>query len=487
MKTILSTALIIFLAQIAFGQRYNSTTIFKNKDIQIVLECRDTADMGQPDWLKLRFINHSRHPILILGGHYAINREFALENGEIGLNYGDLGTGHFSELLDNFNDLQQSSNNDKAVVLDPNKELVTWKHLTNYASAIISQKDKIENHKHLFELNLDYKISSQKKEIKQVGEKFSFHYIPDRLLSSIQLVKRLQEVLIQEKYASTPRTYIIHHLMEMPEIAAQIPSIDFVNAILSRQIDRASESTMFLMELKKRNALPDSRLTERYRQDLKGAQSRYWSEQVNYWDDDMLDDLLKSNLGYFGICSVLEINVNSWSNSLEKRDKVYQALTKILAFDLITLPDSSNFAEWSRDIKWMSVSRDKRIIDYLVELLDNETTFSIADWSQYRHMGVIPTDPKPEILKTRICDIAFVSLLRAIGQTDCSKHTNFETNSFWITFKEEFLGEQELFMGFPKFRSCNVDLHLAEKHLKLTPETRTKIKNHVELLEYPKR
>ena len=96
---------------------------------------------------------------------------------------------------------------------------------------------------------------------------------------------------------------------------------------------------------------------------------------------------------------------------------------------------------------------------------------------------MMPGNAKPDTLKIRVCDVAFVSLLRAIGQTDYKTDAKIGTKYFGLVFKQEFIENQENSNGIYMFGSIDYDLSLAEKSIKLTPKSKAKIINYIKSIK----
>lgn len=94
------------------------------------------------------------------------------------------------------------------------------------------------------------------------------------------------------------------------------------------------------------------------------------------------------------------------------------------AFDNNMVPNRENFNMWSRNVKLMSIARSSEIINYLVPLLDNETEYEVEDWSAVADFGIVPSNYKPDTIKTRVCDIAFVSLLTPDSKSRVKQYIN---------------------------------------------------------------
>lgn len=142
---------------------------------------------------------------------------------------------------------------------------------------------------------------------------------------------------------------------------------------------------------------------------------------AHYWENDFLDDLLQC-LYAGSMIEVLEKNALAWSIKTENKAKVYTYLKKIYQFDTHLQPSQEAFNEWSYKVKGVAISRDTTFIRYLISYLNNETEYSVVDRSMEGAYGLPPKPPKNPrpipMVKIRVCDVAFVSLLRAIGQTN---------------------------------------------------------------------
>ncbi len=459
------------IAQITeFG--FNKTILFENKELEVFISCRDTASIDQEDWLKLVFFNKGSNPIFITDAYYSINNVVVpLEGGKY-IDAGRYGRGNQFELFYNFFDKDDPSSHKSEILISPKAELSTWNHITDLASVYIESNEGKVNVCAKFQINLTYDIKGKDRLLSNPGADFSFIWKSPSEINIEKLVRRLKGAMLH-KSITTSNTYIIQKLFHNADIVQWISNVDLIDAILRREKWKGtSDNILFLSTLKERNAIPNVTLTSRYIKDLQNPTSSYFEELMYYWENALLNDLLYSKIDFWRVSTILESNAPYWSVDSGYTSRIYYYLKHNTSFDENMQPSEVNYTEWSKTVKLMSISRDRRIIDYLIPFLENEEEFKVIDWSRYRNHGFLPEGSKPDTITVRVCDVAFVSLIRAINQT--------EYQNYYVLFNQNFIEKVKPSSDYVYGRNfITYDLALAEKTIKLNPELKTKIKSYI--------
>jgi hypothetical protein len=453
---------IIFLGLIAcqtslFAQRYNQKILLQNKEITAILEYQDLASIDKLDWIRIIIQNNTAFNMKIGSASYAISGY----NADKSVHYGLYGIHNEHNLIHFYNDLDNSN---QSLVIPPHQADTAWRFL-NSSIFISEQSVPKRDNKLLIDFKVDYWIGEKRTEIDGKMIPFSFAWQAPNTISTDKLVGKLR-FLLNDVHKRPIHSNLIHYLLKQDAVKQTITNDELVEAILKRDRNSVGETVLFLKILEERKAFPNAKLSERYKQGFRDAvYCRNVSELLYYWENDFLDDLLQCP--YAGsMIEVLEKNALAWSIKTENKAKVYTYLKKIYQFDTHLQPSQEAFNEWSYKVKGVAISRDTTFIRYLISFLNNETEYSVVDRSMEGAYGLPPKPPKNPrpipIVKIRVCDVAFVSLLRAIGQTN---------DGYEWSFKPDFL---------PEYSGTTYGYRtLPEATVKLTPEIRLKLKNYL--------
>lgn len=471
---------------------FNKTILHENDDIEIFLSCRDTAGIDQEDWLKFSIKNKTAFPLIINAAEYSINEAPPTTTSRLGR----YGRGDQYQLFHYYYNYPSGQKN--YFEIPPHSELSSWKMLTNTTSVLVELKhgDKTDLCP-FFQSSVSYTINEKPVTLTNTGVSFCFYWKPYDQLSKEKLTARLRAAL-EDVQIHAVNSNVITYLSNKPELREMISSNEIVNVILKKNKLRADDIDILLLkELKSRGKLPNEKLTENYRALLRRDIREYPQQLIYYWDNALLDDLLQSKLHKNEIELVLEVNAPTWSVEAKNTAKVYEYLTSQTGFNTNLIPGKKNFKAWYDAVKLVSMSRDRRIIDYLVPFLDNKKAYIMEDWSKSMGTGFRPKQKKPDFVKIRVCDVAFVALLKASGQTNYNLKTpglfreiplflvsydkdgnQVDVQEIWgpLSLKPELLDlaqrTDDLF---------EIKLYMAEKKIKLTPESKNRIMEYLKL------
>lgn len=465
----------------------NRFTILEDKNIEVTLLCYETASIDKDDWLKLVIKNKSKSVINILKADYSLFENLTTENGNpYEKNYVSADR---IQLIYSFYESGNIPANKISSEINPGEELSCWKYLTNAASISLPADGNEKEMCPQFKFFLNYAIRDESIELNNPGTRICFKWNPETIISKTLLAGRLKRA-IKDVYARSPNAELIKHLLKKPEVVALVSNKELEKGILGFAANsKDTEMLPLLQELKNRNAAPTPELTEIFRKDLSQSQKRYWHALQFYWDNTLLDTLLASGLNNYEVTHILDIHAADWSKSDKNCQKVYDTLANKTGFNNYMEFDSAKLTEWRSRVKLMAVSRDKRIIDHLAKLLDNEQTFLVEDWSQYALYGMLPKDAKPEMLRFRVCDIAYLSLLKATGLTEFSFLQMDKSNFFLISLDKAWLADNPADSVKFKFHAYEdkfrfminaYDGIAAEKLVNLTPTLKANMKKYLE-------
>ena len=479
MKSHLCIQALVFFCQLATAQQttpvFNKTLLAKNANVEVYLSCRDTAGLDQGNWIQLVIKNKTDRPIFITDASYSIDEETVSSTGEQYRNSGKYGSANKYDLLHYYHDLVDASSDRTGAKVPPHSELVSWKYIVSYAGALLQAPGQPSEVCPLFKTNICYSLDKEHETLSNEGAGFCFFWRKTADIPVEKLAARLRDAM-NDVHFRWVHSYLISTLMAYPDVKKRISDDDLVAAIIKKEHSMSRDENIgFLAELRARKAMPQPALTVKYREILKEPAYGSFPDLMYYWDDDLLDDLLDSKLTPWNVGRILEANTAFWWP--EHSDKVYAYIKKQTGFREDTPPPADSLIEWSKTVKWMSQARNRKITDYLIPLLDNETAFKMPDWSRYSHAGYVRPGTKPDSITTRICDVAFVSLLRAAGQTE---YVN-DYRDFFLIFKadliEEAGSERKWIYGHNRM---DFDLVLSEKYIQLTPASKARIRKYLQ-------
>ncbi len=462
MKQFLTLALLQLLAQFLPAQKFSETLVCENKDIKVVIVCRDTASTSQTNWVKLVIRNKTPHEVTVYDAGFDFVREKQTPSNDAYQRRYKQGRKY--DLLDIPYERRGLS---EGVSIAPYKELVSSEYLTRNETYSLRSRETGNDICAYFRLKLTFHTNGVSETLESDYAKFCYYWKPDPQIDPVELAKKLKNALTDVQFR---QENTVEYLMGKPEVLRQISTEELENALILRTSEvTCTGNALLFKELRTRQVIPNDRLTEFYHKELKNPKSGIHKDLIHYWDNSLFEDLLKSTLNMDQVCAILDVHADSWSSDSTNRKKVYDYLSNKMTFTQ-ELSIQENYAQWSNLVKLMSISRDKKIIDYLVTFLDNEQTFLIEDWSKHSFTSRIPTDP--DTIEVRVCDVAFVSLLRATG------HTSYR-QGYGLTFDENLLEKPDERRSTFGDNRHSFGLTLSEKYIKLSPGSKQKIQNEI--------
>lgn len=451
-----------------------SIVLSEDENIQITLSYLRKANLGESSWMKLIFLNKTEKNIIIKSASYSINKEKENKNGGTFIDIGEFGQSNKYDLIHEFYDLKNNSLRD-TVKIKPKSSIEAWKYLTNYASVLIEDR-KLEAMEilALFELEFEYAIQENSFNLHADNIPFSFSWMSSEQISNSILTQRLVNI-IHNPHHRWVNTYVTNKLMQIEDVKNSVSTEDLIQGIILRDnVMNADENILFITELKSRNKLPNKKITENFKKRFQEKMSNVDTELQYYWDDELLNDVLKNSNSY-KLYSILELNANEWSRNRNNCDKIYNHFIKNTNFTFPNIIGQNNIDQWSKDIKMISIARNPKFSEYLIELLDNPSEYNIDDWTKYRHHGMLPKGAKPDVIKVRVCDVALVALLRNMNQISFSLNSRIGSKSYSMKIDDEIL-DPETINRFNQFNSPkDIRLSLYEKEIKVNPRIKKNI------------
>lgn len=455
------------------ASNYEYLNIHENADLKIVLKYAKEADISQPDWLQLLFWNKTAEPLMIEDFDYSIHSHEQQPNGEVFINHSGLGRGNKYEVFDKYHHPSNPSNIRVGVEIASQDTLSLWRSMTNKASVLLNDHRSTNQMREVcgaIICQFSYRSSNGSKEIETTEKSFCFHWLHSSQLPIGDLTERLRNAMATISNDLSGNAQIIRELMQIVSVASNVSNIELIEAILLREsINYEAECMIFLAELEERNTLPNEKLTYAFLSALKTKPSGRYEWLYVYWDNSFLEPLYRNNNHENYIAIVLDAQSRHWATHEKHRKDVFKHLSDKLNFNINASLDTLNLSKWSEQIKLLAVSRDLDLIKYLQALLYDTRQFQIEDWTRYKYYGMLPQDAKPDIVSVRICDAAFVALLRALDQIQVKFHynnLNQETN-----FRNEILdSESTNAIMMSDELTFNWPLRALERHVKLTDE-----------------
>lgn len=461
----------------------NELILQEDENIKITLFYFSKADIGDSDWLKIEIQNKTEYEVQIVESDYNLNNQRQLENGEKYINIGEFGSGNKYDLIHYFHNNLDPAYYQNGAVINPKSSILAWKYLTNYASVLLDGRNISDlNVCALFQLDFRYKLNGEEINLVCENKPFCFEWVNINLVEEKKLKKRLLQIIRNPHYRWV-NNYVTSELMSKENIVSNISTKDLIKGVLLREdVMSATENILFLTEIARRKASPNKKLTNYYKKRINKRKGQLYDELQYYWDNTFLDDVLNSELNWLHVHRILEVNAKFWSSDAKNTKKVYEYLATSLNFEMNESLRSEKIIEWAKNIKLISTSMDLDFMNYLKKYLDDETEFKVEDWSKYRNYGMLPKGSKPDTIILRVCDVAFVALLRTLNQFEYELTSKMGTQFYSLNIKDEILSTEMINNLKKNISSNDINFGMFEKELKLTPELKKKIINSLEIV-----
>lgn len=453
----------------------------EDQNIRVDLYYSERADVTLVDWLRIEIENKSTSPLIIKGGRYKIGRDVSRKDGEKYIADDQLGSSSvFSLLYSGLRGGISMQDLGEDFTISPLSVISGWRELSSYASVSLdgdrSDAGQVSGY---VQIEISYVHQGRLSDLNSQQKNFYFNWTKKNAISKTALAERLQYEVLNPAFGSGTWG-ILRNLMWDNEIAEKVGTEELIQGVIRRKrLVNPQEVNPLLIELQNREAIPDIRLTEHYREKiLLGNPDGYLLNELrNYWDNSLMRDLFQSRVKS-SLPLILELHSNYWSGNNDYVEDVYSHLRETINFDFDEEVTEENFKHWARCIETMSISRSPRIIDYLKGFLSDERHFYVEDWSKYTHYGYVPKTAKPDLKEVRICDVAFISILRAFNQFEFQA-LQIESGAFYTRseVKTEIL-DKATADSIRGLVSPYIGLGKLDSELKLTSEFYEKIMNY---------
>ena len=417
MKRLISLLILLFSFSFANGQKTDAITLIDNAEIKLDLIHHLDADISKKDWIKIKLRNKSRKSLFIKELNYSINTFENNNEGERVLRPGALGRSKMFNLIPHYHNNTKPTKEERTFELRPKKELEIWKYPTNTASAILENKmERPSEVCALMEVEIEYGPHSDISDGYTAEEAFCFNWDSGNNISAELIAHNLNEKIknvTQRKINSA-----IINTMVLNKDAVKMVSVDsIVYGLHSRgYTQNKSERLALLKMITQQGAFNNKNLISHYESCMQDRSCEWASDLKYYWHEDLFDPLIASPLFINEKIKILETHSKSWQQNEELKEKfLNHALSKI-EFDFNYVPDQEGFQDWYYKIKSLATTRHPKVIKYLMSLLDNETFLRLDDWSGQMNKRVRTRKDKPKTIFFRICDVAYVGLLRALNK-----------------------------------------------------------------------
>ena len=465
------TLILLLCTNFCFSQKGENQNLLiaEDENVSITLSHLSTADLGEPEWLKLIFKNKTETDLNIITANYSLNQEITNKQGNKYIDKGQFGEGNIFDLIHSLHNIENTSNHSESAKIPTRNSIEAWKYITNYAGSLLDGRKSEGDQCALLDIKITYRKSGQVYELNSQNNEFCFTWKNADSIPTSKLTERLQEIILNPTHRWV-NTYITNTLMEKEEVRNSISSTDYIQGILLREnAMTADENILFLGELKRRNAIPSKELTEFYLRRIQKNSTTTKNELEHYWDNQLLYELLKKKYNS-RIYRVLELNAKYWSNDPNNSSLVYDYLLQNIDFDLDKSIDQDNVKEWRENIKTMAIARNSSFEKYLHSFLEDQREFEFIDWNRYRRSGMLPKDVQLEKINIRICDMVLVALLRNRGEINFEATPKIGTKIYECNITSHLIDLNNQNQKYYSDFNNNLQLDLFETKITLTPE-----------------
>jgi len=426
------------------GQKTENVTLISNDEIKLTLEHHTEADLSKKDWLKFKLRNKTNKKLYFENINYSINTFEINKNNERELKPGALGRSKMYNLLPEYHNVKKITADNKFYELPAKKEITFWKYASNTASAILEKSlSKSQEICGLMEFKVEYGLHEDLVDIYNGEEAFCFNWINSTDINPKLIANHLEEKIsdvTQRKINSA----IINTLVLNESVINQITVDTLIYGIEKRgYTQNKSERMALLKTLDKRNGFENDRIISHYQTCMYDKNCEWIEDLKYYWNNKLFDTLISNSLFINEKIKILEIQSADWRKNDDRKNKLFKKVISTMDFDFNYVPDQDGFSKWYNKVKKLASTRHPEVIKYLSGLLDNETFLKIEDWSGQKNKRIITNRDKAKIINVRICDVAYVGLLRALNKVDIEKKFEGFKYSQSVLIDEKWRGSNE--------------------------------------------
>lgn len=224
---------------------------------------------------------------------------------------------------------------------------------------------------------------------------------------------------LTSKWQSEENISLAHYLYKSVE--DEISDSFYTEAIIHHEYPFTPMDVEFLQKMTEANNALTEKMGQYYSKKINLLSQHGTSVLRNFWHDELLKTIFQSELPKHSIAAILELHNKHWSQSIETRKTVYDSLSRVFDYEFTITHPNLHPVTWTNLVKIMAISRDEKIIEYLIPFLNDTTTFIQTNRYTNEPVGTASSARKrnpPIKLNTRKCDVAFVALLRALNQVE---------------------------------------------------------------------
>jgi len=480
-----------FYTAILIGQKTENVLLVVNDELQLSFEHHVDADISKKDWIKFKLRNKTTKSLFFKSINYSINTFEINDNGERELKQGALGRSKMYNLLSYYHDLKKIKPQDKFYELPAKKEITFWKYPSNTASAILENSiGKSQEICGLMEVRIEYGHGKDPNLVDSYSgeEAFCFDWTTGSEINS-KLIAEHIKIKIDDIKERKINSAILNTLV-LNEAAIQELTIDTIVYGIEKRgyTQNKSERLALLKALDKLNGFENEKLLNHYQTCMQDRNCDWIEDLKFYWHKNLFDTLIANNLFINEKIKILEIHSESWRKDIALKNKLHAHVKSKVPFDYNYIPSQEDFFKWYKKIKILSTTRHPDIISYLSGLLDNETFLKIEDWSGQRNKRITTNKDKAKIIKIRICDVAYVGLLRALNKVKVNKTFEGFKYSQKVFINEKWRGSQEGNSDGLRLKNAYsqlaLNLNMAEKYYFLNDQNKLEIRKSLRRLGY---
>ena len=418
-STKLLLCVLVFILGMPFGYSQKTKTVLIDDDIaSLTMWVKDGASLADADWLYFELRNQSSEQLSLEKLDMSINTFEENESGEQELRKGAWGTAKKYELIHWFHDQHNMVQADRKFKLRPQSSISFWKAPSSRAAlAIETSIVASEEVCALIEFQLNYKINGILKELSH-EDFFCTQWTKmtqvDRDALTKRFVDAIEDVHIQEQQVN-----YLSLLTDLHPVLLPLPDSLIVDGIIQRKhIKNSKERLLLLRGLEIKESIEQDRLRDHYLNCMTDPNCQWEDDLQFYWHNDLFQALKESALYINQKAMLLELHAKHWKNDPAFRNDVFNYLQSEYKIDFSEEITENNFEEWHNKIKYLAISRHDTLVPYLKNLLSDQRFFPIEDWSQIGSKKIIKEEDRSKMktLHFRVCDVAYVALLRCLNQ-----------------------------------------------------------------------
>jgi len=132
-----------------------------------------------------------------------------------------------------------------------------------------------------------------------------------------------------------------------------------------------------------------------------------------YWDNTFLGTFLTSQVPQK--FALLDLHEKKWFKNSENSELIYNYVKNEFKPESIELLKDSFYGSWLTNIWLNSISRNEKSFNDLIPFLDVKNEFKIINYNGFGYLSYVPDDFVYPKLKIRVCDVAFLEMLRLMN------------------------------------------------------------------------